>query len=324
MRRCATLLVFVLLGVAAGGCQANPSGDAPDNRATEVKPAPASFEAESGAGLDGRFYAVVGGETSNDNRLFELRFSEPALRLLSEANRVSAVGACDRQVIVAAGQPEVGFSDHIQTLKEGRLLPLDGLGLTPGSTPAVGSDCRIAYTWVDRRSQPLVDEVRIWDPATRMGRTLYRTGAGDGPLVSVAWGDNGDVAVVRQGPDQAGALPAGTPPGRPPALVILRPDGTTAEIGLEGNPGVVTWGKDWIAVGNDQQGTTFINRETNQRSILQGWRPVAWSPTGDRLLIKDATERRTLGLVEVPDLSSVKTLGRVSGPVIDVDWLPAQ
>ena len=61
-----------------------------------------------------------------------------------------------------------------------------------------------------------MDEVLIWDPAKQAGKTLYRTQAGDGPLVSVAWGQSGDVAVVRQGPDQAGQRPAGTPAGRPP------------------------------------------------------------------------------------------------------------
>ncbi len=323
MRRCATL-VSVFLAVVVAGCQANPSGETPDTEATEAKPAPVTFKAESGAKLDGRFYAIVGGETSSENRLFELRFSQPELRPLADVNRVSAVGACDGQVVVAAGQPEVGFSDHIQKLQEGKFLPLEGLGLTPGFSPAVGTDCRIAYTWVDRSSDALVDEVRIWDPATQAGKTLYRTRAGDGPLVSVAWGQSGEVAVVRQGPDQAGQLPAGTPAGRPPALVIVGPDGTTAEIGLDGNPGVVTWGKDWIAVADDRQGTLFINPATKLRSALQGWRPVAWSPAGDRLLVKDATERRALGLVEASDLSSVRTIGRSSGPIIDVDWLPAQ
>ncbi|MGH9039922.1 MAG: hypothetical protein ACRDZ3_06790 [Acidimicrobiia bacterium] len=307
----------------AAGCQADSSGGAPDTEAKPAPTAPPRFESESGAELDGRFYAIVGGETSNDNRLFELRFSEADLRLLAEANRVSAVGACEGQLVVAAGQAEVGFGDHIQKLDGRRFQPLEGLGLTPGFSPAVGTDCRLAYTWVDRSSDALVDEVRVWDPATQAGKTLYRTRAGDGPLVSVAWSQSGELGVVRQGPDQAEEFPPGTPPGRPPALVVVGPDGTAEEIGLDGTPGVVTWGKAWIAVADDQ-GTLFIDPATAARSVLRGWRPVVWSPAGDRLLVKDAAERRTLGIVESSDLGMVKVVGRASAPVIDIDWLPAE
>lgn len=319
-------LLFLAAGLVTGGCQANTTSERPGVEAREVGPSePASFETRSGPKPEGHFYAVVGEETSSDSWLYELSLVPPDLRLLTGTNRVSAVGGCPDLVVVAAGQPEVGFSDHIQRLERGVLSPLDGLGSTEGSSPALHGDCRVAYTWVDRSTEANVKELRVWDPTAKEGKTLYRGEPGDGPLVSVAWGQDGELVVVRQGPDQAGQLPAGTPTGRPAALIIVQPDGTVTEIGMDGVPGVAAWGRDWIATGmNDRPSTVFVNPTTEARSTLEGWRPLAWSPTGDRLLVKDATERRTLGVVEASDLSSVRTVGRASGPVIDLDWLPAQ
>lgn len=93
-----------------------------------------------------------------------------------------------------------------------------------------------------------------------------------------------------------------------------------------GDPGVLSWGTRWLAVmerTTGMEGTIFIDPETGARSVLKGWHPLAWSPGGDQLLVNDAMKGGTLGIVEASDLSSVKEVGRVSGPVYDIDWLPA-
>lgn len=217
-----------------GGCQATVTSESKEAVPLEVTSGPATLTAEPGPKPEGRFYAIIGGDTSNDNRLYELRFSPPGLRLLTEVRRVSSVGACPNRVVVAAGQPEVGYSDHLQELRGDELGPLEGLGLQPGFNPELDQRCRVAYTWVDRDTESLDFELRVWDPGQKTGRTLYRSRPGDGQLVSPDWGPGGEVAVVRLDPKHAGQRPAGTPPGPPAAVIVVRPDGSSSEIELGG------------------------------------------------------------------------------------------
>ncbi|HLF40906.1 MAG TPA: hypothetical protein VI854_05450, partial [Acidimicrobiia bacterium] len=111
MRRRTVLMVAAVSVVA--GCSG--SGDEATPRpAAEVDAAPETVSVSvTGERLEGRFLAVLGGETSNDNRLYELTFDPPEARLSTEARRVSSVGACAERVVVAAGQPEVGYSDQL-------------------------------------------------------------------------------------------------------------------------------------------------------------------------------------------------------------------
>lgn len=319
------LAVFACAAIALGGCNARTTGQSVTGAVPlEVSSGPATLTAEPGLKPEGRFYAVIGGETSNDNRLYELRFMPPSLSLLTETRRVSSIGACGQRVIVAAGQPEVGYSDHLQELHGAGLGPIGGFGVQPGFTPELDERCRMAYTWVDRETKPLIDELRMWDPAGEAPKTLYRAQPGDGPLVSPDWGPQGQVAVVRRGPEHAGQPPVGTPPGRPSAIVVVRSDGSMSELPLDGNPGVLSWGKQWLAVMDEPEGTVFVDAAGVRRAVLKGWYPLTWSPDGNQLLVHDAATHRTLGVVDAADLATVKPVGRVSGPVWDADWLPAR
>jgi len=77
-----------------------------------------------------------------------------------------------------------------------------------------------------------------------------------------------------------------------------------------------------MAVGKLNEGTIFLNPGTGQRAELAGWYLRAWSPDGKRLLVGDVATRRTLGLVELPDLTTVRTIGRAALGVFDTVWLP--
>lgn len=201
-------------------------------------------------------------------------------------------------------------------------MPLDGRGPIQAFSPRLAGDCRVAYTVVDRAAAPLVGELRIWDPNSKTGKTLYRGKPGDGPLATTDWGPGGAAAVVRLRADQAGAVTPGNA-AHPPAVVVARPDGTTSEVALSGDPGLFTWGDRWMAVMDEaQQATMFIDPATNQRQVLRDWRPVVWSPDGERLLVKDAKSRMTLALVDASNPTSVKEIGRLSRPLLDADWLP--
>ncbi len=322
MRR--RIVAAACAGVALTGCNASMKSETTKEAVPlEVTAGTATFTAEAGDKPDGRFYAVIGGETSNDNRLYELTFTPPALRLLTETNRVSSVGACRDKVVVAAGQQEVGFSDHLQELRAGALHPLEGSGVQPGFTPDLDDDCRVAYTWVDRTAGSQDFELRVSPAENGSVKTLYRGQPGDGPLVNPQWGPDGEVAVVRQPSGQA-TEPHDDSDDRPAAVIIVRPDGSTSEIATGGHILGVTWGRRWLAVMDEREGTIFIDAKGGQRTVLPGWYPLTWSPDGDQLLLHDASTQRTLGIVDAADLNTVRPAGMVSGPVWDVDWLPAR
>jgi hypothetical protein len=60
-----------------------------------------------------------------------------------------------------------------------------------------------------------------------------------------------------------------------------------------------------------------------QRSTLDGWLPLAWSPTGDKLLVRDATKGTTLAVVTTSDLTKTRNVGVSEvGTVWDAVWLP--
>lgn len=316
-----SIAVALCAAVSLTGCNPTMTRETPEAVPLEVKSGPATFTAEAGDKPEGRFYAVIGGETSNDNRLYELRFMPPALELLTETRRVSSVGACGDKVIVAAGQPEVGYSDHLQEVHAGKLGPIDGFGVEPGFAPEVDERCRIAYTWIDRGSEALIEELRVWDGSGET-KTLYRGKPGDGSLVTPDWGPEGQIAVVRRESENGGSS-IGTRAGRAAAMILVGPDGSLSEFPLDGKPGVLSWGKRWLAVMDEAAGTVFLDAAGVRVGTLAGWYPLAWSPAGDQLLVHDAETQRTLAVVDSADLGSARPVGRASGPVWDVDWLPA-
>jgi hypothetical protein len=313
-RRTGALVAVVML--ALGGCDASVRTENSTATTSTLPPTP-TFQAGAGEMPVGRFLVVIGDEGGQDGQLFETRLSPPAFTLLAPAKRVSMVGACADRVVVSAGQPEVGFTDHLQEVRDGQLRPLDGLGPLQAFSPRVASDCRVAYTWVDRGISPLVGELRLWDPVAKTGRTLYRGGPGEGALATTDWGPDGAVAAVRLAAD----LPPGTST-RPAAVVVVRPDGIKSEVALSGDPGLFTWGKRWMAVMDEaQQATVFVDPSTGEHQTLRDWRPVVWSPDGQQLLVKDAKTRTSLALVEASNPTSVREIGRVSRPILDADWL---
>ncbi len=75
--------------------------------------------------------------------------------------------------------------------------------------------------------------------------------------------------------------------------------------------------------GQPEDATIFLQPDTGERHELAGWAPRAWSPDGKRLLVAAAGDYRRLGVVELPDFSTVKPLGEAPFPVHDTMWLPA-
>jgi len=305
----------VAVAVAAGalgltGCSRN----GPSTESSAAASTTTTVAAPVIPGPPGRFLSLVGENYLNAG-LYELTFGPPRLQELTPVRRVTTIGACRTAVVVAAAQPEVGYDDHLQSFRQGRFGPVDGLGTPHAFYPVVGPDCRLLY--VEPPPQDDAPErLHVWDPAVKKD-TVVATAPEFG---GTSWGPGGAIAFVDRSPTRPGFEPVDH------ALVLLTAKGQRREIPL---PATDTrdlfWGAtNWMAFGRHTGDVTILLRpDTGERHDLAGWLPRAWSPDGKQLLIVEAGPHRKLGLVDVSDLGTVKPLGEAPMPVLDTVWLPA-
>ena len=302
-----TLATAVVVTLAVSGCSAKPSRE----QGTKVV-RPSELVAVEGPAPVGRFF-VKAGENSLDADLYEFAFEPRRQDRITSKARVSTLDGCAGKVVVSAAQKDVGLTDHIQELQGDRLAPVERLGLQRGSDPHVSSDCRILYLRVVEANPELVNEIVLFDPAAGTSTSVAKGST----VASASWGPNGEILLLKREPAS-------------PVLVVMKPDGSQTTIRAEqpdvGNP---QWGRSgWIAtdVAQPRQaptGTLFVNPATGERSQLNGWLPLAWSPDGRQLLVAEAIHGTTLAVVELPDLTKTRNVGVSEvGTVWDAVWLP--
>jgi hypothetical protein len=302
----------VLLAAAAitmAGCNSSPKRES--SPAQTVRPS--ELVAVEGPAPAGRFYVKAGADDLASD-LYEVTLPSQFKRLTTGA-RISTVGGCATKIVVAAAQKEVGYLDTLQELKNGQLVPVEKLGPRHAFDPDLSPDCRLLFHETKGSGPTTTGEIRRFDPATGVTADVV-----SGPTVTgAAWGPDGQVLVLRR--EQSG-----------PKLDIIGTGGTKQEIDPKvPDVGNTPWGKSgWIAMavfttqGQPPTATLFVNPTTGQRSTLDGWRPLAWSPSGDQLLVREATKGTTLAVVDATALTKTRNVGvSDAGTVWDAVWLPA-
>jgi len=274
---------------------------------------PGDLVAVEGPSPAGRFVAKIGADDLNSD-LYDVVLPSQFRRLTNGA-RVSTVGGCPGKIVVAAAQREVGYLDTLQEFKGGRLVPLDKPGPEHAFGPDLTPDCRLLFEQTHGEASNITNEVKTYDPET--GTT---TVVASGPTVSGgSWGPDGQVLVLRREPSG-------------PRLDVVRPGGASQELDPQvADVGDTQWGKaGWIAMAvfaakeQPPTATLFMDPTSGQRSTLDGWLPLAWSPAGDQLLVRDAAKGTTLAVVETTDLGKTRNVGvSTVGTVWDAVWLPA-
>ena len=310
LRQAVVATVAVAGAVGLTGCSGRgPSKESAANASTTTTAAAPAIP-----GPPGRFLSLVGENYLNAG-LFELTFGPPRLEELTPVRRVTTIGACPTAVVVAAAQPEVGYDDHLQSFRQGRFGPVEGLGTPHDLYPVLAPDCRVLY--VEPPAQDDAPErLHVWDPATKKD-TVVATAPEFG---GTSWGPGGAIAFVDRSPTRPGVESVDR------AVVILTAKGHRRELRPPAtDTRYLLWGAtNWMAFSRHAADVTILLQpDTGERHELSGWVPRAWSPDGKQLLVAEAGSHRKLGLVDVTDLGTVKPLGEAPMPVLDTVWLPA-
>ena len=303
----AVALVVPLVGCSSSGETVNA---APSTSTTTALPPPKI------PGVDGRFLSL-GGENSLDAGLYELRLWPVRLDPLTPVRRVSSIGACETRVIVAAAQAEVGYNDHLQAFSGGRLGPVENLGSPHAFYPTLAPDCRMMYLDSTNPAEGGDARVHVWNPSERTDSVI----ATYPDVGGMCWGPAGKIALVERNRPPQGSE-------REDVAVHILKNGTRRSFPLPAaRLSDLFWGaENWMAFGHRTGDTTdttiFLQPDSGERHDLPGWAPRAWSPDGKRLLVVAGGDYRRLGVVELPDFSTVKPLGDAPVPVRDTVWLP--
>jgi hypothetical protein len=296
--------------LAMAGCSAGTKRESLSPQTLQ----PSQMVAVEGPAPVGRFYVKAGADDLAAD-LYELTFSPPRFQRLTTGARVTTVGGCATRIVVAAAQREVGYLDTLQEFRDGKLVPVDKLGPEHASDPDLSPECRMLFQETKGTAPNTVGQIKRYDPVTG---TV--TDIASGPsVVGASWGPSGQILVLRREPTG-------------PKLDIIRADGTKQEIDPKvPDIGNTPWGKTgWIAMAvfttkdHPPTSTLFMKPTTGQRSTLDGWLPLSWSPTGEQLLVRDATRGTTLAVVDASDLTKTRNIAvSVVGTVWDAVWLPA-
>jgi hypothetical protein len=306
-RLVASLLFVVVASAGLGGCSRSKG------EAIVAKPLDPA--------LSGRFYATAGpGESQSD--LYEAQFHPDRLFLfqLTKTGRTFGVDGCDSALTVDVAGQDVDFQDALRRFETGAILGIDGLDDARAALMSVAPDCRVLYLRLDRSTTPPTGRLMVFDPVAKNAQELHAAASPEFALGIADWGPSGRVAVFE------GTAATEGHPSVATGIVVIAPDGSKRTIAPPvAGFGTLQWGASkWMAISDEvNRKTVFIDPDSGARAELAGWFPLAWSPDGQRLIVTDAPDRKTLGLVDSADLTKARVVGHAKkAAFFDLLWLP--
>jgi hypothetical protein len=305
MRRLRFAGLLVVAAAALAGCSKSKG------EVLTATPAP--------PGLGDRMFFVAG-ESGATSDLYEGNFA-PKLLLyrLTTTQRIGGIAGCKTDLTVTNADQTVGLTDTVQRFAAGALSAIPGRSDPKGSGPATAPDCRSVFDHLDRSTQPPTDHLELLEPGSKTERELYAPGPGK--VLGIAdWGPDGRVAVFE------GTGPSEGRPTVATGIVLISPNGSKRVIPPPTSGfGNLQWGRSkWMAISDEaNKKTVFLDPDSGARSELPGWMPLAWSPDGERLMVTDSSERKTLGLVDAANLTAATVVGHAKHVAFyDMAWLP--
>lgn len=266
------------------------------------------------ADQQGKIY-LVAGESNTSAALYQGTLCPLRFRAVPGVTRVRGVsGAGDLLVVThEGGGIEVG-TEGVDSL-----APLPGVTDRPhAGDAAVSPEGLIAFT----TSQPIsggvaTDRLHVFDPETGETKPIL---ADNRFLSRPTWGPGGRIATFRRAQGQ----------GEVPEITIVEPDGQARHFPLVPPPllGEV-WTLEWgasnlVAVSydildlNPVSETILLDPDSGTKQVLRGWRALAWSPDGTRLLMQGEDD---LALARAPHFNRPRVLGPPPSGMFAAAWL---
>lgn len=262
------------------------------------------------------FDLVVVASATNDPLhadLYGIRFDPLSAVQITHGKNVSTVDATATRVVVAAAD---GTVDQLA------LVGSDG---TLAEIPGVGRPFAYNPTFVDAHTL-MFDDVLVpkenvqvnrtvqWDETAKAKKVLFQT---DDNLIGSTPGPGGQVAVIRTAAD-----------GRK-SVVIRAASGETRAVAVDGDVGRIDWGPRYIAIalnntkvqpgGDPSIATILLDPDNGKQLQLGGSQPVAWTPDGTKLLVRQTGDAKNSQLAFFdparPD-GELQRLGGITGLVL--------
>lgn len=267
------------------------------------------------AGLSGRLVAASG-QDALDAALVDVDLCPLRISPYTDATKISAVASNGTTTVLTGAAPRL---DRLGALTARRVTDVEGLGRPRAFGPSVSADGTVYY--VDPEAPPgtadgtsAVRSYRQPGPAT----TLFSSTT---VLTLTAPLADGTLAVVEETP--AGETTA-------PGLIVIRGTQVIRRLPLD-LPSVAKLlsSGDLLAVGtlgkDAAQGVVIDAADGRVRARLPpGWRPLAFSPDGARLLVR--RDDSALGVLRTSALAApVELLGTLpTGTVWSAAWTAGQ
>lgn len=187
------------------------------------------------------------------------------------------------------------------------LRPVPGLGRPFAYTPSLLAGGTVLFRDFVEREDKTVYRYRIWNPAKDNTLTLFTSTK---PLFGLNAGPNGSVAMLLDNT----ATDA--------AIVTRDASGKQRTFPIGGDGSFMTWGRTYIAAtlnapdsqfGSKPTGLVLLDPATGKQTSVPGWQPIAWTPDGAKLLVRDTSDplNSTLALLDPSQPDAARPIGTI-------------
>lgn len=295
-RRRTAVAVLLLPSALLAGCP-GPSPDPP--RQTPSRSVLVDHDGLEG--LPGVVY-LQGGRSPFKQSLYRLDFDPVRLTRLTDDERISAMGSCDRYLIVTAADP---LADAAHRLEGNDLEQLPGLRRKLVQSPELSPSCELAFVQSPNDVSTHRYRAIRWDIEKQRGRTVLVSERDVGDPV---WAPDGSLALLQRD-------------GKGSRLVFPDDAGRTIDLGHRVGLGDFNR-QGWFAGSiRGKRESSLLIAPDGTRRVVSGWFPLAWSPDG-RYLLVFADGGRTFGLAKKPGFRRVEEVARLRIPLYGAEWMP--
>lgn len=298
MRPLIALGLAAALALSLSGC-----GDDDASAASESTPAISSFD-----------LVVVASETNDplNADLYGIRFDPLSAVRITRDKKISAADATASRVVVAAADGQVDQLAFVSD--DGELSEIPGLGRPFAYNPTFVDDHTLMFDDILVPQEDVhINRTLTFDETAKAKTVVFQT---EDSLIGSTPGPDGQIALIRTRK-------------KAQSIVVRAASGETKQVPIEGFAGKLDWGLRYIAVGlsnteakpgdDPSIATVVIDPTTGKQLQLGASQPLAWTPDGTKLLVRQTGDKVNSQLAwfdpAKPD-GDLEKIGGITGLVI--------